>query len=100
MIHMQNSGEHIRNILKGMYERIAANYRSDVIRMRTLDRGKKQQLPAVFFSTDIWQIFFQENLDLIFIFLPTAKKSVLQEQLFLRLRKRGNHLLILKNWNL
>jgi hypothetical protein len=26
MIHMQNSGEQIKNILKGMYDRIARNY--------------------------------------------------------------------------
>ncbi len=40
MIHMQNSGEQIANILKGMYVRIARNYKSDVIGTRTIDPGK------------------------------------------------------------
>ncbi|MBW2978389.1 hypothetical protein KY331_06090 [Candidatus Woesearchaeota archaeon] len=41
MIHLQNSGEQIPNILKGMYVRTAKNYTSDVIRTRQLDQGKK-----------------------------------------------------------
>ena len=34
MIHMQNSGERIPNILAGMYSRIVRNYRSDVLGAR------------------------------------------------------------------
>ena len=61
MIHMQNSGEQIRNILKGMYERIAANYRSDVIRMRTLDRGKRTAATGgVFLNRFLADIFSRE----------------------------------------
>ncbi|MBN2112335.1 hypothetical protein JW707_04535 [Candidatus Woesearchaeota archaeon] len=41
MIHLQNSGEQIKNILKGMFERVAKNYKSDVLRTRKLDKGKK-----------------------------------------------------------
>ncbi|MGL1894463.1 MAG: acyl-CoA dehydratase activase-related protein, partial [Spirochaetaceae bacterium] len=40
MIHMQNSGEQIKNILKGMYTRIAKNYKSDVLSTRTIDKNK------------------------------------------------------------
>lgn len=38
MIHLQNSGERIENILYGMFNRIAKNFQSDVVRVRTLDR--------------------------------------------------------------
>ncbi|MEE8638187.1 MAG: BadF/BadG/BcrA/BcrD ATPase family protein, partial [Candidatus Margulisiibacteriota bacterium] len=41
MIHMQNSGEQIPNILKGMYRRVAKNYKSDVVRTRILDKRKQ-----------------------------------------------------------
>ena len=40
MIHMQNSGEQIKNILRGMYVRIARNFKSDVLGTRTIDPGK------------------------------------------------------------
>lgn len=40
MIHLQNSGEQIKNILKGMFDRIAKNYKCDVIRTRFLDSSK------------------------------------------------------------
>ena len=75
MIHMQNSGEQIRNILKGMYERIAANYRSDVIRMRTLDRGKKTAAAGgVFLNSYLADIFSRElNLD---ITLPSGCEKI------------------------
>ena len=70
MIHMQNSGEQIKNILKGMYERIAANYRSDVIRMRTLDRSKKTAATGgVFLNRYIAEIFSRElGLDIVLPF--------------------------------
>jgi len=41
MIHLQNSGEQIKNILKGMYKRIIRNYRCDVLKTRILDTRKK-----------------------------------------------------------
>lgn len=40
MIHMQNSGEQIKNILKGMYQRIARNYISDVLGTRSIAKDK------------------------------------------------------------
>ncbi|MFC1690603.1 BadF/BadG/BcrA/BcrD ATPase family protein [Nanoarchaeota archaeon] len=40
MIHLQNSGEGIPDILRGMYERIVSNYVTDVIRTRKLDGTK------------------------------------------------------------
>ncbi len=51
MIHLQNSGEQIPNILKGMYVRVTQNYRSDVIKTRQLDREKKSIVTGgVFFN--------------------------------------------------
>ncbi|MEE9525015.1 MAG: BadF/BadG/BcrA/BcrD ATPase family protein [Candidatus Woesearchaeota archaeon] len=41
MIHLQNRGEQIKNILNGMFARIAKNYKSDVIKTRFLDNNKK-----------------------------------------------------------
>jgi len=38
MIHHQNSGESVPNILKGLYQRIAENYKNDVVRIRKLDK--------------------------------------------------------------
>ncbi len=40
MIHLQNSGENINNILRGLFERIAKNYKSDVIRVRNLNKNQ------------------------------------------------------------
>ncbi len=37
MIHLQNKGEKIENILRGLFERIARNYQADVVRIRKLD---------------------------------------------------------------
>lgn len=41
MIHLQNRGEQIKNILKGMFERVAKNYKCDVVKTRFLDKKKK-----------------------------------------------------------
>lgn len=41
MIHLQNGGEQIRNILKGMFARIIKNYKCDVIKTRFIDKHKK-----------------------------------------------------------
>ncbi len=41
MIHLQNSGEQIPDILKGMYVRISKNYKCDVIKTRRLNKNKQ-----------------------------------------------------------
>lgn len=41
MIHLQNSGESIPNILRGLFERVSKNYKADVIRIRNLDKNAK-----------------------------------------------------------
>ncbi|MCP4117718.1 MAG: hypothetical protein GY737_20435 [Desulfobacteraceae bacterium] len=41
MIHLQNRGEEISNILCGLFERIIKNYASDVLKTRRFDDGKK-----------------------------------------------------------
>ncbi len=38
MIHHQNSGESVPNILNGLFKRVAENYKNDVVRIRTLDK--------------------------------------------------------------
>ncbi len=40
MIHLQNSGETINNILSGLYQRVISNYKSDVLKTRYFDKGK------------------------------------------------------------
>ncbi len=74
MIHMQNSGEQIRNILKGMYERIAANYRSDVIRMRTLDGMKKTAATGGVFLNRYLADIFSRELGLDITLPPNCEK--------------------------
>ncbi len=39
MIHLQNSGESAQNIIRGLFETVARNYKSDVIRLRELKKG-------------------------------------------------------------
>jgi activator of 2-hydroxyglutaryl-CoA dehydratase len=39
MIHLQNSGESIPNIIRGLFERVARNYKSDVVRIRSLNKN-------------------------------------------------------------
>ncbi len=41
MIHLQNRGENIRNILNGMYRRVIKNYRTDVLKTRTFKKDLK-----------------------------------------------------------
>jgi len=41
MIHLQNDGEQINNILRGMFERIAINYKNDVIGVRRLNQNER-----------------------------------------------------------
>ncbi|MBU1168249.1 MAG: hypothetical protein KKD44_01665 [Proteobacteria bacterium] len=41
MIHLQNNGESIKNILNGLYCRIIKNYKSDVLKTRQFDSGVK-----------------------------------------------------------
>lgn len=38
MIHLQNNGERIPDILSGLYQRIIKNYKSDVLKTRSFDR--------------------------------------------------------------
>ncbi|MBR9705419.1 hypothetical protein GOV14_00115 [Candidatus Pacearchaeota archaeon] len=40
MIHLQNSGVSMQDILMGLFSRVAKNYISDVIRVRNLDKKK------------------------------------------------------------
>ncbi len=61
MIHMQNSGEQIKNILKGMYVRIARNYRSDVLGTRTIDSSKRAVATGgIFLNSNLAEMFSSE----------------------------------------
>ncbi len=64
MIHMQNSGEQIKNILKGMYTRIARNYKSDVMGTRTIDPGKYAVATGGAFLNDYLVELFSSELGL------------------------------------
>ena len=58
MIHLQNSGEQINNIIRGMFERIVKNYKCDVLKTRSLDL-KKQGVATggVFGNKQLFKIF-------------------------------------------
>ena len=62
MIHLQNSGEQIPNILKGMYARIAKNYKSDVIRTRQLDEDKQATVTGGVFLNEYMVRALSEQL--------------------------------------
>ena len=62
MIHMQNSGEQIRNILKGMYVRIAKNYKNDVIGTRPLDKSRSAIGTGAAFLNEYLAALFSEEL--------------------------------------
>lgn len=64
MIHMQNSGEQIKNILRGMYVRIARNFKSDVIGTRTIDPGKRAIATGGIFLNSYLLDLFSEELGL------------------------------------
>ena len=66
MIHMQNSGEQIKNILMGMYTRVARNYRCDVLGTRTINsEGKAIATGGAFLNKSLARVFSSElGLDL------------------------------------
>jgi len=74
MIHLQNSGEQIQNILKGMYKRIAKNYKSDVIKTRHLENKYSIATGGVFFNKFILKAL-EEQLE-IKINLPENYEKV------------------------
>ena len=64
MIHLQNSGEQIRNILKGMFERVGKNFKSDVIKTRALDPDREAVATGAVFSSAYLATMFGEQLGL------------------------------------
>jgi len=61
MIHLQNRGELIPNILKGMFERIVRNYRCDVLKTRFLDEKKKAVVTGgIFGNKELIKMFSKE----------------------------------------
>ncbi|MBI9102477.1 MAG: hypothetical protein JEY99_08690 [Spirochaetales bacterium] len=64
MIHMQNSGEQIQNILKGMYTRIARNFKSDVLGTRTIDPQRSAIVSGGAFLNDYLVDLFSRELGL------------------------------------
>ena len=62
MIHMQNSGEQIPDILKGMFARIIKNYKCDVIRTRQLAADKRVVATGGIFHNKELVALFSEQL--------------------------------------
>jgi activator of 2-hydroxyglutaryl-CoA dehydratase/predicted nucleotide-binding protein (sugar kinase/HSP70/actin superfamily) len=67
MIHMQNSGEQIKNILMGMYTRVAKNYRCDVLGTRSLVPGARAiATGGAFLNRSLARVFSAElGLELV-----------------------------------
>ncbi len=62
MIHLQNSGENINNILRGLFERIAKNYKADVIRVRSLDKNQKAVITGGVGFNDLIVQLLEKNI--------------------------------------
>jgi len=75
MIHLQNSGEQIKNILKGMFVRIAKNYKSDVIKTRFLDNNKKAAATGGVFGNRFFVEMLEKELG-VEISVPDNYKKV------------------------
>jgi activator of 2-hydroxyglutaryl-CoA dehydratase/predicted nucleotide-binding protein (sugar kinase/HSP70/actin superfamily) len=75
MIHLQNSGEQIKNILNGMYRRVAKNYKSDVLKTRVIDGHKKAVATGgIFFNRSLAKIF--EEIIGVTIIIPENFEKV------------------------
>lgn len=74
MIHMQNSGEQILNILNGMYIRIVRNYKSDVVGTRHLDKNKRTVATGGVFLNNYLIQLFSEQLGINLEQAPHAEK--------------------------
>ncbi|MBU0934932.1 MAG: hypothetical protein KKC64_04900, partial [Spirochaetes bacterium] len=74
MIHMQNSGEQIKNILKGMYDRIARNYVSDVLGTRSIDPKKHAIASGGIFLNEQLTALFSKQLGLELHRSPNLEK--------------------------
>ena len=60
MIHLQNSGEQIANILKGMFARIIKNYRCDVLKTRDLNKKKAVATGGIFANKSLVRMLEKE----------------------------------------
>jgi len=60
MIHLQNSGEDLSDIVQGMNHRIARNYISDVIRTRSLKNERAIGTGGVLINQDIREVLEKE----------------------------------------
>lgn len=64
MIHLQNSGENMNNILRGLFERVAKNYKADVIRVRNLDKKEKAVITGGVGFNDLIVKFLEKNVEM------------------------------------
>jgi len=64
MIHLQNCGESIPNILRGLFERIAKNYIADVIRIRNLEKDAKTVITGGVANNDYIIKMLEKNTQL------------------------------------
>ena len=64
MIHLQNSGETINNILSGLYQRVVLNYKSDVLKTRSFNKDKISIATGGVFSSKYISTLLGKNLGL------------------------------------
>ncbi len=64
MIHLQNCGEIIPNILRGLFERVAKNYKADVIRIRNLNKDAKSIITGGVANNDYIVKMLEKNTGL------------------------------------
>jgi len=60
MIHLQNSGEQIKNILKGMFARVIKNYKCDVLKTRALNKKKAVVTGGIFANKSLVRMLEKE----------------------------------------
>ncbi len=75
MIHLQNRGEQVTNILKGMFERILKNYKCDVIKTRFLDPNIKEVATGGIFTNNYLAKMLEKELG-IKIKIPTDYQKI------------------------
>jgi len=73
MVHQQNEGESVPNILNGMFRRIAENYVTDVIRTRQLEQGQTMATGGVFGNPLILK-YLEESTGLTIVRDPNYQK--------------------------
>lgn len=75
MIHLQNRGEEIPNILWGLYERVVKNYRSDVLKTRAFSKTARAVATGGVFANRHLVSTLEKNLGLSIEVPPLFRKA-------------------------